>query len=317
MKNIIVKKLDLKVIFTLIFLSLFVVVESAEARRMGFGRSIGKQAPIKKQINPSAPKNNNNVQKTNTAPKQNINNTKPSAKSRFMGPLAGLAVGLGLAGLASYLGFGEELMGLLMLIFGGILILFLFRFLSTMRNRNRMAFATNSDDLSNSSQEQKYSDEKTLRKMDTSQSSSTLSNDGDSKYSKKIIEDQEIFEFLEVAKHKFNELQELWDKKNLEKIQDFCSPEMAQIFKEQLKEGTLNNIDLTSVVELNADFEGTNLYTNQLGEEYDEAYVHFHGLIREETESNVISFSEIWTLQKNRTNNSGWVLSGITQSEKS
>ena len=72
----------------------------------------------------------------------------------------------------------------------------------------------------------------------------------------------------------------------------------------------------TSVVEVNADLEGTNNYNNDLGDEIEDVYIHFFGLIREESDGNPVAFSEVWTLSKNISKNSGWILSGITQSKE-
>ncbi len=78
----------------------------AEARRMGGGKSLGMQ----RQATPPA----------------NAPNAAPSAapgaagaaaapKRSWMGPVAGLAAGLGIAALASYLGFGAAFANMLMI----------------------------------------------------------------------------------------------------------------------------------------------------------------------------------------------------------
>ncbi|MBS3995925.1 MAG: Tim44 domain-containing protein, partial [Hydrogenophaga sp.] len=100
-------------------LGLSTVSLDAEARRMGGGNSVGMQ---RQATPPKAP---------NAAPAQTPAATPgaaaaapaaaaASSRSKWMGPIAGLAAGLGLAALASHLGFGEGLANMLMI---GLLIM--------------------------------------------------------------------------------------------------------------------------------------------------------------------------------------------------
>jgi predicted lipid-binding transport protein (Tim44 family) len=52
-----------------------------------------------------------------------------------MGPLAGIAAGLGLAALASYLGVGAELMSFMLILLAGLAI---FAIVRMVMNRNRL-----------------------------------------------------------------------------------------------------------------------------------------------------------------------------------
>ena len=99
-----------KFIISFLLISFFslLALESSEARRMGGGRSFGKMPPIKRQAT-TPPKAAENV-----SPKNAPN--AAASKSGGMGMLGGLAAGLGLAALASYLGIGGELMGLLVIL---------------------------------------------------------------------------------------------------------------------------------------------------------------------------------------------------------
>src|SRR5690606_31025816 len=82
-----------------VFASMTWVVD-AEAPRLGGGKTFGRQSDVtQRQATPPA---------AAAAPTQAA---RPAATggSRWMAPIAGLAAGLGLAALASWLGFGEEL----------------------------------------------------------------------------------------------------------------------------------------------------------------------------------------------------------------
>src|SRR5690348_6354533 len=97
----------LSVFIALIALSMVAV--DADARRMGGGRSLGKQREMinPQQASPRAP----STPPQQAAPAQaapsaaGLPAKQPSAASRWLGPLAGLAIGAGLASLFMGNGF--------------------------------------------------------------------------------------------------------------------------------------------------------------------------------------------------------------------
>lgn len=108
-------------------LSLSMVVSDAEAaKRLGGGRDTGMQ---RQTTTEKAPANTTPGQAPNSA---NATAAAPAAaaaagtaaaaqsKRSWMGPLAGIAAGLGLAALASHFGFGDELASMLMI---GLLVM--------------------------------------------------------------------------------------------------------------------------------------------------------------------------------------------------
>ena len=82
------------------------MVPEAEAKRLGGGKSFGMQ----RQATP-APTAPSAAGKPAAAPTAGAPAAaaKPAGMSRFLGPLAGLAAGLGIAALLSHLGIGEGL----------------------------------------------------------------------------------------------------------------------------------------------------------------------------------------------------------------
>ena len=83
-----------------------VATEAEAAKRMGGGKSLGTQRQ-------AAPDKSPPVASTSAAGPAAA--AAPAATSRsWMGPVAGLAAGLGLAALASHLGFGDELATMVM-----------------------------------------------------------------------------------------------------------------------------------------------------------------------------------------------------------
>lgn len=89
----------------------------AEAKRMGGGRSIGRQSNITQPSQQSAPS------QSPGAPSQAMQQQRPATppptpaaqpnRSRWLGPIAGLAAGLGIAALLSHFGLGEAFAGMM------------------------------------------------------------------------------------------------------------------------------------------------------------------------------------------------------------
>ena len=96
----------LAVVFTLGLSS--VAMDAEAAKRMGSGKSMGTQRQATADKAPGAP-----AQASAAAPAAGAG-AAAAPKRSWMGPIAGLAAGLGLAALASHLGFGDELASMLM-----------------------------------------------------------------------------------------------------------------------------------------------------------------------------------------------------------
>ncbi|MCZ7655288.1 MAG: hypothetical protein M5R42_14995 [Rhodocyclaceae bacterium] len=86
----------------------FGLVADAEAKRIGGGRSSGMQRNITPQ-KPVAP-----AQGATAAPTAPV--PQPSGMSRWLGPVAGLAAGIGLVALLSHLGLGEGFATIVMML---------------------------------------------------------------------------------------------------------------------------------------------------------------------------------------------------------
>src|SRR5688572_26856156 len=112
-------------------ISLSLIAPDADARRMSGGKSIGKQreAINPNQAAPKTPAQQPQQANPSTPAKQAAPATpaapQPSGMSRWLGPLAGLALGAGLAALFFNNGLGGALMGILLLaalVFGAVLL---------------------------------------------------------------------------------------------------------------------------------------------------------------------------------------------------
>ena len=103
-------------------LGMTAALDAEAAKRLGGGKSSGMQrsdvsAPAK---TPGAPGNTSQAAPAAGATAAAAAPAAAAAKRSWMGPIAGLAAGLGLAALASHLGFGEALANMMMI---GLLVM--------------------------------------------------------------------------------------------------------------------------------------------------------------------------------------------------
>ena len=294
---------------------------SAEAKRFGGGSSFGRQMPIQRQATPPRPAQPAATPAQAPAaqpaarPAQAGQAAAATPKRSWMGPLAGIAAGLGLAALASYLGIGAELMSFMLMLLAGLAI---FAVVRMVMNRNRLQPAggpsghgANSYRTSSSGQ------------ASTHYGSSGAAHTPATAIAEAAADNQpsqpnqaEIDQFLQVARKQFTELQKVWDNGDITAIRGFVTESMAYGLEKQLAErGAAANH--TSVVSLHTEWLGMEEATDEDGRAVDEAYVRFYGLIREQLDGAAQSFDEVWTLQKPKNGSGGWLLAGILQQQAS
>ncbi len=118
-------------------LSTAFVPNVADAKRLGAGKSTGTQRNMPERTAPNAPPATAPAQTPAAVPAQAAGATGAAAaagKRSWMGPIAGLAAGLGLAALMSHLGMGEAFANFLMLALLAVAVIALVVFI-----RRRMA----------------------------------------------------------------------------------------------------------------------------------------------------------------------------------
>ena len=268
-------------------------IGNAEAARIGGGKSVGmqRQAVPQQQVTPAAPKAPAAAPAPASAPKRN-----------WLGPIAGLAAGLGIAALASHLGFGEGLANALMI---GLLVMaaiVVFRLLF-----RRPAAEPGRD----GAMQYAGAGQAGAPSLPQSQSSFAAGGAGMPASATSAIpaipQDFDVDGFLRVAKLNFVRLQAAHDAGNLTDIREFVSPELFAEITLQLSERG-NVSQQTDVVTL----EAALLEVVTEGD-YHIASVRFGGMIRESAEGSAEPFSEIWNLTKPVNGGSGWIVAGIQQ----
>jgi len=126
----------------------------AEARRMGGGRSIGRQSnTVQQQAAPQpSPTNPAMQQRAQPAPAPTPAPAAQPNRSRWLGPIAGLAAGLGIAALLSHFGLGGAFAGamaniIVIALLAMIGIWLIRRFLGRKRDTSQPAYAGHSPSL--------------------------------------------------------------------------------------------------------------------------------------------------------------------------
>src|SRR3989338_11280734 len=105
---------------------------TAEAKRFGGGGSIGKQRTMAPQQAQKAP---------DATPAQTPAAAPAPAGNKWLGPLAGLAIGAGLGALFASMGLGEGMGTILMILLGGMAVIFLISFLRKKQPQPAMQYA--------------------------------------------------------------------------------------------------------------------------------------------------------------------------------
>jgi predicted lipid-binding transport protein (Tim44 family) len=282
--------------------------DAEAARRLGGGTSSGMQREsISPQKSPSAaPAPSQAAAPTAAKPQAAPGAPQAQPKRSWMGPLAGLAAGLGLAALASHFGFGEELASMLMI---GLLVMAVMVVIGLVMRRKAAA-----QQPAMAGGMQYAGAGAPLPQVPEAQPGYAAPGDfggsaaapatGSSGH---IPADFDVDAFVRNAKVNFIRLQAANDAGNLEDIREFTTPEMFGEIK-------LNFVDRgqaaqqTDVVTVNAEVldvaeESTRYIVS----------VRFTGLIREAANAAAEPFDEIWHMTKPRDAKGGWVLAGIQQ----
>lgn len=283
-----------------LFLSLFMlifamvgVMPDAEARRLGGGGSFGMQRQASPAPAPRPPA---------AAPQQRPSAqpaaaTAGAAGRSWMGPVAGLAAGLGLAALFAHLGLGEELASFVMLALLAFGALMLFRMF--MRRSNP---ASDIGGMQYAGQTAQRASLPTVQAGSTAPGGPSLVKTG----APQAGFDHEAFE--RQAKVQFIRLQTAHDAGNLDDIRSFTTPEVFAEIRLQMAERG-QGAQHTDVIDLAAEVVDVAEDARQYI-----VSVRFTGLVREEPDVAPVEFDEVWHLTKPLIGGSGWVIAGIQQS---
>ena len=303
----------------------------AEAKRLGSGSNMGRVAPGSgaSQAVPAKPAQPQAAPQAAKPATANPAAAQAATRSSWMGPIAGLAAGLGLAALASYLGFGEELMSLMLILLAVVVVFAVFRMLAGRRQASagqygQPAMAKTGYGNNELGAEARSSNVSWPAQMGSSAGGSAGGGAGVSGYAGAAgvggaaqvaatdVSAEEIAQFVKVASEQFNKLQSIWDSGDIHTLAEFCTPEMTRELSHQIA-GRKGSQNLTQVVQLDSEWLGMADSQDDFGKPVDEVHIRFSGLIREAADAAASDFNEIWTLHRVKNGDTGWQLAGITQ----
>ena len=277
------------------FLALGLMVQDADAARLGGGRSIG-------------------TQRSSVTPSKSVQQTPPSqaaapaatpspaaapqpAGNRWLGPIAGLAAGLGLGwllGQGGMGGLGGMLSSLLMMALIGFAVFFVIRLLTRPKTAGNLQFAGMGNEPA-AAPPPSLAPAVGAAPVSGAQPQANIPAGFDTDG------------FLRQAKLNFVKLQAVHDSGKLGELREFTTDSMFESIKQDLlQHGAVGQ--QTDVVTLDAELlealtEGDTHW----------ASVRFSGMIRENADGAPESFQEIWNLAKPVSGTTGWLLAGIQQ----
>ena len=309
-------------------------LDADAARRLGGGRSIGKQSSNVTQREgaqpaPAAPGQQNAApanqaaRPATPAPAQAA--PAPVPRRPWGAMLGGLAAGLGLAWLAHSLGFGAglaNLMLVLLVVFAGMMVVGM-----VMRSRRpAMAgaggFQPSAFDLAREPRQyspDKVGNDASARPWERNATAFEAARSGgsgvqigsalDGSQSWGVPAGFDAEGFITAAKRNFQTLQEAWDRSDIATLRSMMTDGMLSEIRAQLadRESHLDGQpNKTEVVMLEAQLLGI----EDMGNDY-MASVEFSGLIREQPSAGPTPFREVWNMTKPKSGSSGWLVAGV------
>ena len=305
-------------------LSFGLAATSADAARLGSGKSTGKQSSNVTQREVAKPA-------TPATPPAAAPAAAP--KKPWGAMLGGLAAGLGLAWLASSLGLGGAfsqiimfaLLALVVMVVGG----FLYRKFkgggSPAPAKSPFAFQGAGNAAGNAATPKSYSPEnvgndasarpweRNNMAFDASQqatgSGSMIGSGLAGSQSWGVPAGFDAEGFLKACKANFLTLQDAWDRSDINNLRAMMTDEMLGEIKTQLAEReshTGAGVNKTDVQMLDAKLLGI----EELADTY-MASVEFSGMIREDASAGASPFREVWNMTKPRDGSGGWLVAGV------
>ncbi|CUJ70136.1 MULTISPECIES: Tim44 domain-containing protein [Achromobacter] len=299
----------------------------AEARRAGGGSSVGRQSSNVTQQRQATtpPAAANNTAGATAAPAAAGAATAGAAgaaaksgASRWLGPIAGIAAGLGIAALLSSMGlsgaFAEFLSSALLIAVVVFAVMFIIRRLRGAAPRPATQGAFGGANNAPGEPQQQPMWRETLKPatpaaapiaaVAAAEPVAAMPKAGDDN-NWFVPGDFDTPNFLKQAKDQFVRIQAVWDSGSTDRLRDYLTDDLITELKPQLTErGAAPN--KTEVVLLNAELLGIETVSDG-----HLASVRFSGMLREAPGAEAFRFEEVWNLFKPA--NGGWLLAGIQQ----
>ncbi len=292
-------------LFAMALLALMVgfgaLAQDAEAKRMGGGRSAGisrDSGVMNRQGITSQPA---------AGPAQTMGQAAPAAPqsgmSRWMGPLAGVAAGLGIAALFSHFGMGAgmgNMMLILLLVAGAV-------FAVRLLLRRRQPVGGAQPAMQYAGVGGGVNPPPAPGTFPPASFGGMNAGTPAAAFGASVPADFDVEGFLRQSKLTFIRLQAANDRGDMEDIRLFCSPELAAEVQMQYQERN-RQTQQTDVLHLEAQLLDVSAEAGRMT-----ASVRFSGQIREEAGAAPEAFSEVWHLTGGQGAGQTWRIAGIQQ----
>jgi len=295
-------------------LTLSLVPADADAKRLGGGKSAGmqRQAPPANAA-PAA------VPATAAAPATAGAAAAAAPKRNWMGPLAGLAAGLGLAALFSHLGMGEGLANFMMMALLAVAAFFVIRFLlrrfaggNAQRNGSPQLAGAGApmSGWQGQATEQPATAPMQRNALDAAPLATAVAGASAVAAAAPVITTlpggMAAADFERLAKMIFIRMQAANDAANLDDLRKFTTPELFASLRLDLQDRG-SAAQQTDVVQIDAKVAEV---VQEKGQ--DIVSVRFQGLIRESADAGAEPFHELWHLVRPADGSADWAIAGIT-----
>jgi predicted lipid-binding transport protein (Tim44 family) len=290
------------------------VPDAAEARRIGGGGAIGMQrslpprTPSAQPAQPAAPVAQPGTPATAGAA------AAAAPRRSWMGPIAGLAAGLGLAALMSHLGLGAEFANILMILLLGMVAIVAVRYLMRRMNPASATASAGGALFGNAERSERTAPAANAAWGRPADTAPTALAPSAASAAAPLAEpvanlprDFDTAGFERIAKMIFIRLQAANDSGDLNDLRAFTTPEMFASIKLDLQErgGVAQQTDVVRI-----DAQVLDVATEA---DRQVVSVRFHGLIREDSSGGAAPFDEVWHLVKPTDGSREWAIAGIQQ----
>jgi predicted lipid-binding transport protein (Tim44 family) len=280
----------------------------AEAKRLGGGKSGGMQrqsvtAPTSPSATPGTPATAAPVAGSTAAAAAPGAAAAAAPKRSWMGPVAGLAAGLGIAALASHFGFGEALANML------TVALVVFAVLAVIGFILRKRMQSQGPALAGAGAPAAFRTNEAMRPQQGGSLIGSRLGGGVAPATQAgtIPAGFDVAAFERNARDQFMGLQSANDAADLQRLRDYLTPELYELAREEVQErgGATQKTEVF----------GLNAQVLDVAEEADRyvVSVRFTGSVRDQQGAVPEDLDETWHLVKPRAGFGGWLVAGIQQ----
>lgn len=284
----------------------------AQAKRLGGGKSGGmqRQATSQPATPPAGGAGQNAAGQAAPAAGTAAAAAAPAAaaagKRSWMGPIAGLAAGLGIAALASHLGFGEALGNMMMI---GLLVMGVLLVIGFVMRKRMAGQGPNLAGAGAGGPAGNVGGSPQGGSMIGSGIGAGLGGTAAATQAGALPADFDAAAFARNAKTQFMALQSANDARDLVRLRDYLTPEMFELVR----------ADITERGDAPQQTEVFGLEAQVLAVVEEEgryiASVRFTGSTRDQHGAVPEDLNEVWHLVKPVTGMGGWVIAGIQQQQ--